>query len=64
MKKKDKPNIAFVGRAKNHFQPLTVINNGDTMIVLPEDQSKPFFHQEAATIIRLFPTHYKPVRDK
>ena len=62
--KQSAPNIAFVGRDKNGFQPLTEINNGDTTIALPEDQSKPFYHPEAKTICRLFPHHYKRVLPK
>jgi len=56
-------NIAFVGE-KNGYQPLTAIHNGDQTIVLPEDQSKPFYHVEAKTIIRLFRYLYKPVVQK
>ena len=58
------PNIAFVGRNKNGFQPLTLINNGDDTIIMPKDQSKPFYHEEAKTICRLFPLFYKPVKAK
>jgi hypothetical protein len=61
---KPAPNIAFVGRGKNNFQPLRLINNGDATHQLPEDQSKPFFHEDAKTICRLFPTHYKKVEPK
>lgn len=64
MAKNDQPNIAFIGREKNGFQPLTLINDGDTTIVLPADQSKPFFHAEAKRIIRLYPWIYKPVKSK
>lgn len=55
-----KPNIAFVGK-KDRRDPLLLINNGDTTIVLPANQSKPFFHLEAAVIVRLYPLLYKPV---
>lgn len=60
----ESPNIAFVGREKNGFQPVGLINNGDTTIVMPEDQSKPFYHPDAAVIIKLFPHVYKPVTEK
>ncbi len=62
MPKKD-PNIAFVGKRDGH-QPLMLINNGDTTIKLPKKQAQPFFHVDAAKIIRLFPYLYKPVRPK
>lgn len=57
------PNIAFVG-AKDGKQPFAFIYNGNTMIVMPEDQSKPFFHAEAKKICRLFPLLYKAVLSK
>jgi hypothetical protein len=68
MAKKDlqntpEPNIAFVGE-KDGKQPLLQIHNGDTTIILPEDQSKPFYHAEAKTIVRLFRYLYKPVIQK
>lgn len=57
------PNIAFVG-GKGGYRPLLLINNGDREIVMPQDQRKPFFHAEAATICRLFPWLYKAVKTK
>jgi hypothetical protein len=59
----ESPNIAFVG-GKDGKEPLPLINNGSSTIVLPADQSKPFFHVDAKTIIRLFPWLYKKVVDK
>jgi hypothetical protein len=56
----ENPNIAFVGSRDNR-EPFSLINNGDTTIVMPEDQSKPFFHPDAAMICKLFPWLYKPV---
>jgi hypothetical protein len=58
------PNIAFVGRNKNRFEPLRQINNGDMTIKLPADQSKPFFHPDGKKICKLYPHHYKPVIPK
>lgn len=57
----DSPNLAFVGK-KDGKEPFTQINNGNTTIILPEDQSKPFYHAEASTICQLFPLIYKPVK--
>jgi hypothetical protein len=53
------PNIAFVG-SKDGREPLMLINNGHSTIVMPADQDKPFFHLEAKTICKLFPLLYKP----
>lgn len=55
-----KPNISFIGK-KDGRDPLMLINNGDTAIVLPDNQDEPFFHNEAPTIVRLFPYLYKKV---
>lgn len=57
------PNICFVG-AKDGREPFSLINNGSETIVLPEDQSKPFYHAEASTIVRLYGWLYKPVKPK
>lgn len=57
--KTEKPNIAFVGE-----KPLKAINAQGVTIVLPEDQSRPFYHARAGYITRHFPTIYKPVVDK
>jgi hypothetical protein len=57
------PNIHFVG-AKDGFQPLSSITNGDAVIKLPKTQSKPFFHKDAKTIVRLYGWLYKQVVKK
>lgn len=54
------PNIAFVGGREGR-EPLRAINNGSSEILLPADQSKPFYHEQASTIIRLYGWLYKPV---
>ncbi|HEX8248970.1 MAG TPA: hypothetical protein VF599_12405 [Pyrinomonadaceae bacterium] len=58
-------NIAFVGK-KDGREPILSITNGETVIVLPtaNAQSKPFYHPNAKTIVRLFPELYKPVRQR
>jgi hypothetical protein len=60
MATKKEPNIAFVG-AKDKKEPLRTIVNGDQVIKLPANQSKPFFHKEAKVIIRLYGWLYKRV---
>lgn len=57
------PNIAFVGK-KNGREPLRRITNGDQMISLPKNQSKPFYHKDAKLIIRLYGWLYKTVKSK
>jgi hypothetical protein len=54
--KRDAPNIAFVGD-----KPLTAITAQDVVIALPEDQSKPFYHEQAGYNIRHFPDRYQPI---
>lgn len=56
-------NIAFIGKRLGR-DPLLVINNGSTTIVLPEKQGRPFYHQEAKTIIKLYPWLYRKVVPK
>lgn len=55
------PNIAFVG--KNH-PPIEFVTDGENLIQLPAGQSAPFYHPDAARIIRLLPELYKPVVKK
>ena len=57
------PNIAFVG-GKDGRQPIRQIVNGDQVIKLPANQSKPFFHKDAKVITRLYGWLYKPVERK
>jgi hypothetical protein len=59
MKKEKGSNIAFVGEGK----PLVSINAQGVSINLPEDQSKPFYHERARFIIQNFPHLYKPVKE-
>jgi len=54
-----RPNVAFVGD-----KPLREVNAQGLNIVLPEDQSKPFYHEQAQFLIRHYPDIYKPVIDK
>lgn len=58
-----KPNIAFVGTLAKR-EPLRQISDGMDTIELPEDQSKPFYHEDAVRIIQIVPELYKPVIDK
>lgn len=53
---KQESNIAFVGE-----KPLTTITAEGMVIELPQDQTKPFYHEQAGYIIRHFPAMYKPV---
>lgn len=62
-KPKREPNIAFIG-GKDRKDPLRTIVNGDQVIKLPKDQSKPFFHKEAKVICRLYGWLYKPVQPR
>lgn len=52
------PNIAFVGE-RFGYEPLTKISDGEDVISLPADQDKPFYHEDARRIVRLFPRIYK-----
>lgn len=52
-------NIALVGE-----KPLTEIHSQGVHIVMPKDQSKPFYLKEASFVIRSFPHLYKPVVPK
>lgn len=56
-------NIVYIGP---EGKEITKINNGMEVIKLPsvEEQANPFFHKKAATIIRLFPGHYKLFKKK
>jgi len=69
-------NIMFVGRdvtldktdAKGQAivlaaEPLKRINNGESVLRLPdaETQSAGFYHDDAATITRLYPNLYKTI---
>jgi hypothetical protein len=50
--------IKFVGKD----QPAPAhITDGNTLIELPADQSKPFEHPEASRILKVLPELYKPV---
>lgn len=58
------PNIAYVGEPGGE---LPYINNSlDGKINLPDAQvqKKPFYHENANTIIQLFPMLYKKVVEK
>ena len=58
------PNIAFVG-ARAGYEPVRVITNGDSpAIKLRKNQTKPFYHKQAKTIIRLYGWLYKAVVNK
>ncbi len=61
--KKPEPNIAFVG--DEGTKPLVNIQSAHPRgIRLPEDQSKPFYHEKAQYIIRNFGHLYKTVKGK
>jgi hypothetical protein len=55
-----KPNIAFVGEG----EPLKGVNTASGRIDLPREQTKPFYHPDAALVIRTFPALYKPIAEK
>lgn len=57
------PNITFVGARLGKLPP-GFISNGDSTITLRQDQSKPFYHKDAETIIRLYPELYKAVETR
>jgi hypothetical protein len=57
---KQEPNIAFIGEGA----PFTSFVTPREFIELPQDQSKPFYHERAAFIIQTWPNHYKPVISK
>jgi hypothetical protein len=62
-KKEEKENnVAFVGEAP--WKPLVEVQTAYGSVKLPQDQSKPFYHPEAALLIRTFPHLYKPVKAK
>lgn len=48
------PNLEFIG-----VEPVEFFHYHGELIVLPEDQSEPFYHEKAAVITRLLPTMYK-----
>jgi hypothetical protein len=56
------PNIAFVG--DKPAKPLIYINAPGQSFKLPDDQTKPFYHEEAGFLCRTFPHLYKPVLAK
>jgi hypothetical protein len=53
------PNLMFIGR--DGKRPLVSIRDGQTEIILPSvsAQASPFYHAEAARIVRLYPHYYK-----
>lgn len=55
-------NVAFVG--KEPWKPLTKIQTATGHFKLPEDQSSPFYSEQAGFLIRTFPHLYKPVKEK
>lgn len=61
----EQPNIKFIG-GRIGREPIRAFVDGNVIVALPLDseQSKPFYHAEAARIARLFPLLYKPVTDK
>ena len=50
-----KPNLEFVGK---HPVKKFKTESGET-IKLPEDQSKPFYHEKAVLIAQRLPNYYK-----
>lgn len=59
----DAPNITFIGKAP--WKPLETIHKADKKVVrLPEDQSGPFYHENASYIIAQFPHLYKRFKEK
>ena len=62
--KKDGPaaNVAYIG--EKPWKPLVEVNTPKETIKLPEDQSKPFYHERARYLIQNFGHLYKPVKAK
>lgn len=63
----NQPNVAFVGRDKNGKTDvslaLDVINIGTTgkiHLPKPDDQAKPFYHENAEELTAAMPHLYKP----
>lgn len=62
-------NIIFIGQRESKGKavdaeaPRSITTVGKTY-ELPESQSKGFYHENAAEIIRLFPKKYKAVKAK
>lgn len=57
------PNIAYVGKGED-VKPLERINAPGVKIILPADQSQPFYLEQADFVIRQFPYLYKHVKEK
>lgn len=69
------PNLKFIGKETDtgkldatgqpvmiQPEPLTKINNGEQVIILPPveaQRAEPFFHRDAPVIVRLYPALYK-----
>lgn len=53
--------IIFIGKDSDAPKTLTI---GTTEIKLPENQKKPFAHENAKLILRSFPELYKSVNPK
>lgn len=60
IKKEEKANIAYIGG--EGAKPLTEVNAQGLSFKLPEDQSKPFYHERAKFVIQHFPHLYKTVK--
>lgn len=61
---KPAPNIKFVGKPGEEIPYFN--NAGEGRITLPkvEEQNKPFHHEKANLIAKLFPRRYKKVKSK
>ena len=55
--------IKFVGK-KSGLKPLKSFTDGNTLIILPVNQSRGFSHEHAAAILRHAPDRYKRVIPK
>lgn len=53
--------IIYVGKTEDAPESLTI---GTSEIEMPEDQKKPFAHENAKLILKTFPELYKPVVPK
>lgn len=58
----EQPNVAFIG--EDPWKPLVKVTSSHKTFRLPEDQSKPFYHENAKYLIQNFPHLYKPVKAK
>lgn len=59
-KTENAPNLIFIGD-RNGLEPVRIVRRagGRIEIRLPADQTKPFYCEDAISVARLMPRHYK-----